>query len=597
MHVIATAGHVDHGKSTLIRQLTGMEPDRWAEERRRGLTIDLGFAWTRLPDGCTAAFVDVPGHERFVPNMLAGVGPVPAVLFVVAADEGWMPQSSEHLDALDGLGVRHGLLAITRCDLADPRSATEQARDRLRDTGLADIPAVHVSGRTGAGIGELRHELDELIHRLPEPDRDADVRLWVDRAFTIHGAGTIATGTLAAGTLRHGDQLHLHPADAEAAVRGLQALGSTQRQVGALARVAVNLRGVDLDQVRRGSALLTPKRWLSTDVLDARIFRTPVADLPRELMLHIGAAAVSARVRPLGHDTARLALRAPLPLRIGDRALLRDPGSQRICGGLIVLDVRPPQLTRRGAARARAVELATIDGRPDGAAELRRRRLIRADELRAMGATPPGPGPWLLDEAHRTDLGDRLAELLAQHHRSNPLDDGMPAEAARRALGLPDPALLSEIAPVAGASLRAGRLRRGPAPLPANVHHAVEQIRRALADHPFQAPTAEELAALGLGDKELAAAERIGALLRLAPGLVLLPDAEQAALPRLATLPEPFTPSQARRALDTSRRVAVPLLELLARHGRTQRLPDGTHRLVSQPLASGNTEGNWTPRR
>ncbi|MGI8313106.1 selenocysteine-specific translation elongation factor [Saccharopolyspora hattusasensis] len=606
MHVIATAGHVDHGKSTLIRELTGMEPDRWAEERRRGLTIDLGFAWTRLPDGCTAAFVDVPGHERFVPNMLAGIGPVPAVLFVVAADEGWMPQSDEHLDALNALGVRHGLLAVTRCDLAAPCAAAEQARDRLRATTLADIPTVHVSGRTGAGLGELRHQIDELIHRLPAADRDADVRLWVDRAFTIRGAGTVVTGTLPAGTLRKDARLQLQPAGVDVTIRGLQALGSSEHQVGAVARVAVNLRGVDLDQVRRGDALLTPDRWLTTDVLDVRIRRatspTSVGTgatprLPRDLVLHIGAAAVGARVRPLGHDTARLTLRTPLPLRIGDRALLRDPGSRRICGGLVVLDVRPPQLTRRGAARARAAELDTMDGRADGAAELRRRGLMHAGDLRAMGATPPGPGRWLLGEEHRDELGTRLDELLTQHHKTHPLEAGMSAEAARRALDLPDPALLPPIAEAAGVSLSDGRLHKGPTPLPERVHRAVETIRRALIDHPFQAPTAGELAELAIGDKELAAAAHAGALLRLAPGLVLLPDAEQAAVTRLAQLPEPFTLSRARQALDTSRRVAVPLLELLARRGRTQRLADGTHRIVSPPPAPGNTESDSTPRR
>ncbi|MEV5536606.1 selenocysteine-specific translation elongation factor [Saccharopolyspora shandongensis] len=597
MHVIATAGHVDHGKSTLIRALTGMEPDRWAEERRRGLTIDLGFAWTRLADGCTAAFVDVPGHERFVPNMLAGVGPVPAVLFVVAADEGWMPQSGEHLDALAALGVRHGLLAVTRCDLADPGPATEQARERLRGTSLAGIPAVHVSGRTGAGLDELRQRLDQLIHRLPPPDRAADVRLWVDRAFTIRGAGTVVTGTLASGSLRRGARLLLHPAGVEASIRGLQALGTPEPQVDAVARVAVNLRGVELDQVRRGDALLAPDRWLTTDVLDVRIDPAASAGTARELVLHIGAAAVGARVRPLGRDTARLTLRAPLPLRIGDRALLRDPGSRSICGGVVVLDVRPPRLTRRGAASERADELAAMDGQPDGAAELRRRRLVRADDLRAMGATPPGPGPWLLDEKHGDVLASRLDDLLARHHERHPLDDGMPAEAARRALDLPDPDLLPPIARAAGITLREGRLHKGRSRLPEHVQRAVETIRRTLVDHPFQAPTAGELAELGLGEKELAAAAHAGALLRLAPGLVLLPGADEAAVPRLARLPEPFTLSQARQALDTSRRVAVPLLELLARRGRTQRLADGTHRVVSPPRAPGNTGGNPTPRR
>ncbi|SEG04424.1 selenocysteine-specific elongation factor [Saccharopolyspora kobensis] len=579
MHVIATAGHVDHGKSTLVRRLTGTDPDRWAEERRRGLTIDLGFAWTRLADGCTAAFVDVPGHERFVPNMLAGIGPVPAVLFVVAADEGWMPQSDEHLDALDALGVRHGVLAVTRSDLADPAAATEQAAARLAGTTLAGIPAVQVSGTTGTGVDALRGELDALFHRLPPPDHDADVRLWIDRVFTVRGAGTVVTGTLTAGTLRIGDRLRLHPAGISCTVRGLQALGSPESQVGAVARVAVNLRGVDCAQARRGDALLAPDRWLTTEVFDVRIHPAPTS-WPAELVLHIGSAATTVRVRPLGPVHARLTSRLPLPLRIGDRALLRDPGGHRIHGGLHVLDVRPPALTRRGAARARAAELAAMSTSPDGRAELDRRRVIRADELRAMGASPPGAGRWLISEEHRAELAARLVEVLTRHEQDDPLAGGMPVEAARRALDLPDSALVAEVAARAGIALRAGQLRHEHPQLPGHVHRAVAAVREALLDHPFRAPTAAELAALGLGDRELAAAARVGELLRVAPGLVLLPDAEQQAVERLTPLPEPFTLSQARQALDTSRRVAVPLLELLAHRGRTRRLPDGTHRVV-----------------
>src|ERR1051326_4112834 len=177
MHVVATAGHVDHGKSTLVRALTGMEPDRWAEERRRGMTIDLGFAWTDLPAGpgpaaTTVAFVDVPGHERFVPNMLAGIGPVPAVMVVVAADEGWMPQSREHLEALDALNVRHGLLVVTRSDLMDPELARDEALEHLAATSLGGVPAVCVSGATGEGLDELRAALGALVAGLPAPDPD-----------------------------------------------------------------------------------------------------------------------------------------------------------------------------------------------------------------------------------------------------------------------------------------------------------------------------------------------------------------------------------------------------------------------------------------
>src|SRR3954447_5709596 len=211
MYVVAAAGHVDHGKSTLVRALTGMEPDRFEEERRRGMTIDLGFVWTTLPGGEVVAFVDVPGHERFVPTMLAGVGPVPAVLLVVAADEGWMPQTAEHVAALDALGVRHGVLAVTRSDLADPGPVVADVGARLAPTSLAGLPAVPVSARTGAGRDDLVAALGRLARTLPAPDVDAPVRLWVDRAFTIRGSGTVVTGTLHPGALRTGDAPARHP--------------------------------------------------------------------------------------------------------------------------------------------------------------------------------------------------------------------------------------------------------------------------------------------------------------------------------------------------------------------------------------------------
>ena len=224
MQVIATAGHVNHGKSTLVRALTGMEPDRWAEERRRGLTIDLGFAWMTLPSGQQVAFVDVPGHERFVPNMLAGVGAVPAVLFTVAADEGWMPQSEEHLAAVDALGITHGLLAVTRSDLADPAEARRQALGRLAATSLGDVEAVAVSARTGLGLPALREALDRLAAQLPQPDPAAPVRLWVDRAFRIKGSGTVVTGTLPAGTIHAKQELLLTPSLEPVRVRGIETL-------------------------------------------------------------------------------------------------------------------------------------------------------------------------------------------------------------------------------------------------------------------------------------------------------------------------------------------------------------------------------------
>jgi selenocysteine-specific elongation factor len=580
VHVLATAGHVDHGKSTLVRALTAMEPDRWAEERRRGMTIDLGFVWTSLPSGATVAFVDVPGHERFVPNMLAGVGPAPAAMIVVAADEGWMPQSAEHLAALDALGVRHGLLAVTRSDLADPGEATTRALAEIAATSLGAVEAVAVSGATGRGLDELRAALDRLIAGLPPPEIDAAVRLWIDRSFTIKGAGTVVTGTLGAGRIRTGDELELTGADRPVRVRGLQSLGSPAAEVTAVARVAVNLRGVDKDVIERGAALLTPGRFLLTDLIDVRVHGDPVADLPATITLHAGSAAVPVRVRPLGADTARLRLSRPLPLRIGDRALLRDPGLHHVAGGVTVLDVVPPGLGRRGAAARRAAELAGLDGVPDLAGELRRRLVVRRADLERMGVPTGGGGPWLVDPEHRARLGERLVAEVARHAAEHPLEPGAPVEALRHRLGLPERSLVEALVrpPL---ELRGGRVSAGAPSVPAELTAAVRRAFEDLADRPFVAPEAYRLAELGLGARQVGAAVRAGLVVQLVENVVLPVDAPRRAVEVLAGLPQPFTMSEARRALDTSRRVAVPLLELLDRTGATRRAPDDRRTVIA----------------
>lgn len=582
MHVVATAGHVDHGKSTLVRALTGMEPDRWAEERRRGMTIDLGFAWTRLPSGETVAFVDVPGHERFVPNMLAGIGPVPAAMIVVAADEGWMPQSAEHLAALDALGVRHGLLVVTRADLADPAPATERALREIAATSLGAVAAVGVSPVTGAGLDELRAALDRLVAALPPADPEEAVRLWIDRSFTIKGAGTVVTGTLGAGRLRQGDELELTGAARPVRVRGLQSLGAPVDQVGGTSRVGVNLRGVPKAAAGRGRALLSPGRFLLTDLIDVRVNGDPVAGLPASLTLHTGSAAVPVRVRPLGADTARLRLGSPLPLRIGDRALLRDPGRHHVAGGVTVLDVAPPGLSGRGAAAARAAELATMDGRPDPAGELRRRGLVRRDELARMGVAAganPVTGEWLADPGHWAALRARLVDEVARHAREHPLEPGAPVDALRHRLGLPARALVEALA---GAPLvvRGGRVSTGSTAPPGELVASVDRAFADLSARPFAAPEAYRLAELGLGGREIGAAVHAGLVVRLAENVILRAGAPQVAVQVLAALPQPFTLSEARSALDTSRRVIVPLMELLDRTGSTRRLPDARRTVV-----------------
>ncbi|GAA4193054.1 hypothetical protein GCM10022252_35470 [Streptosporangium oxazolinicum] len=643
MHVVATAGHVDHGKSTLVRALTGMEPDRLAEERRRGLTIELGYAWTELPSGERLAFVDVPGHERFLATMLAGVGPAPAVVFVVAADEGWMPQSEEHLVALETLGVRHGLLVVTRADLADPTQAMERARARLAAGALGGAEALAVSGRTGQGLDELRRALDRLVAGLPAPDPSGPVRLWIDRAFTVRGSGTVVTGTLPSGTITAGDELDLDGVPAR--VRALECLKEPVTSVTGVARVALNLRGEG--EPGRGLALVTPGGWTYTDLVDVRLSpsgagggdpwrpggpgadgdeggdpwrpggspegpggqvrtggsreRNPpppggvghaggwdAGDLPGRLTAHIGSAAVVCAVRPLGGRIARLRLAGRLPLHAGDVLLLRDPGRDRgevrVLARAIVLDPRPPGLRRRGAARERAAELATAP--PDAASLLRTHLLLRTGDLVAMGCVPGRPvcGDWHADPVHWSRLGERLPEVVRRHASAHPLEPGIPVEAARHELALPERRLVVALVrpPLA---LDAGRIVSGPADravLPAPVVRAVERLGAELSARPFQAPEAGRLAELGLGPRELAAAVRAGTLLRVADGIVLLPGADVLAGRVLARLPQPFTVSQARRALGTSRRVAVPLLEHLDRRGLTERV-DEVHRRCRPP--------------
>lgn len=583
--VVATAGHVDHGKTALIRALTGQETDRWAEERRRGLTLDLGYAWTDLPTGDRVAFVDVPGHARFIGNMLAGVGPVPVVLLVVAADEGWREQSAEHLDALVALDVRHGLLAVTRSDLADPAPAAEQARAALAGTGLAGIEDVAVSARTGEGIADLRAALGRLVAQVPAAPAEDRVRLWVDRSFTVSGAGTVATGTLASGTLRVGDRLQL--GDREVAVRGLQSRETDQTEVGPVARVAVNLRQVAADDVPRGSALVTPGAWPRTAQVDVRRTSGPAfTDSPAALTVHAGTAAVAARVRPLDAEHARLTLAEPLWLAPGDRLVLRDTGTARVHGGAQVLDVDPPALRRRGAARRWADRLASATIPPDAVAEVRRRGAMPARRLALLGADPGDPrlvrgGDWVTLEPVLTLWADRLRGVHADERRDQPLSPGPTTAAAARAIRLPDVALLDAVARRAGLVVRDGRVTAPEAPADLGPAEAsVAELERRLGADPFAAPEAGDLDALGLGPRELAAAARAGRLLRVRASpadVVLLPDAVDRARATLAGLPQPFTLSEARQALGTTRRVAVPLLEHLDSLGVTRRV-DGTRR-------------------
>lgn len=566
MHVIATAGHVDHGKSTLVQTLTGSDPDRLEVEHERGLTIELGYCWTDLGAAGTVAFVDVPGHERFISTMLAGIGFVPACLFIVAADDPWMPQAAEHLAALDALNVQHAVVAVTRCDLADPGAAMQRVRHVFAETTLAGSPVVAVSAVTGDGLDELRGHLAAMIRDLPQPDPSADIRLWADRRFTIKGAGTVITGTLGAGTIRAGDEFDTTAGRVR--VRGIQALNTDRTSVAGTARIALNLSG-DIESLTRGDVLWSPDVWLTTATVDVRL-RGQAGPLPARPVLHIGAASLTVRARPLGEQHARLNLDQALPLRPGDRAILRDPGDRRLWGA-VVLDPLPPDLTRRGAGAARAEQLAVVPARPDITSEIERRGIVSSGLLRQLGIDTSARD-YHMSSALRDRLRAQAPAIVEAHH--DPRDPGMPVDVLAARLGLPASELVHEIV-VPPLTVKQSRVYAGiDTQLPHRISQALDTLGARFARAPFDAPTAGDVRELGLSGKDLGAAARAGRIIQPEPGIVLPADAAERASELLERLPQPFTTSQARQALGTSRRVAIPLLDYLDRERITKRLPD-----------------------
>jgi selenocysteine-specific elongation factor len=412
----------------------------------------------------------------------------------------------------------------------------------------------------------------------PPPTTTGRVRLWVDRAFSITGSGTVVTGTLGAGTLRVGDALDLRGRLVR--VRALQSLGKPYDDVPAIARVAVNLRGVEREEVSRGDALLTPDSWRASSVIDVRLSN---AELPAELVLHVGSAGVPVRVRPLGGTVARLTLRERLPLQPGDRAVLRDPGGHRVAAGAVVLDVDPPPLQRRGAAAARAEQLTRSHDGPDLRSELARRGALRRADAAALGLRVTEheeirvEGDWLIAPERWARWCVDLTGVVDRYSADHPLEPAIPGEEARRAIDLPDLRLLSLLAAEVGLEQVAGRIRRpGVAP---TLGADVERLAARLDAEPFAAPERPELDELGIGRREIAAAVAAGRLLRLPQDVLLPPDAPARAMRLLAALPQPFTVSAARQALGTTRRVAIPLLEHLDARGWTRRL-DGVLREV-----------------
>jgi len=600
LRVIATAGHVDHGKSSLIVRLTGIDPDRWDEEKRRGLTIDLGYAWCTLPSGREVGFVDVPGHERFVRNMLAGVGPVRMVLFVVAADEGWKPQSEEHLEILDVLGVAGGVVALTKRDLVDAGTlaiAEDEVRERIAGTALEGAPVVAVSAQTGEGLPDLVAALDAVVGTAPPPE-DARPRLFVDRVFAIKGAGTVTTGTLVGDCLRIGEEIEAAPTGERARIRGLQTHKEREDVACPVSRVAANLVGIDRARIARGDVLVVPGAWAPTSVFDATI--RPVRDLPRGIptrgafMVHAGSAETEAAVRfldgPDGERFVRIRTARPLVLDVGDRFVLREVGRRITVGGGRVLDVAPPRAAdarHRGFLARRAA--ADRDGFP--ALLIEERGTVRADEVAALTglAVPADAGGWCVSPAVRASATAAAADLLTAYHQEHPLEEGAPLAAARtavldgaRAAGVRPPrevadALMELL--VADALLdRRGdlvRLRAHEVRLDARSEDLGRLVAAVGGEHEAQPPTVKELRAAGFPRELLDAAGRAGTVVRISPELVVAPSlvarATQLAHDHAA---DGLTVAALREALGTSRKYAVPLAEYLDRQGVTRRVGD-----------------------
>ncbi len=418
MHVIGTAGHVDHGKSTLIAALTGIHPDRLKEEQEREMTIDLGFAWMDLPNGETIGIVDVPGHRDFIENMLAGVGGIDAAVFIVAADEGVMPQTREHLAILDLLQVERGVIALTKIDLVEDADwldlVEEDIRSLFDQSSLAGAPLVRVSAKTGMGLEQLKEALAKVLQDTPARPDLGRPRLPVDRVFTIAGFGTVVTGTLLDGHLRVGDEIVILPEGLKGRIRGLQTHRMKEEMAVPGSRTAVNISGVTVDQIRRGDVLAHPRQYSATQRIDAQFRMVHNASGPlrhsTEVKVFIGSAEVLGRVRLIGADQlnpgekgwVQLELRGPIVAVRGDRYILRRPSPGETFGGGQVLDPQPKRRHKRYAAEVLERLAALAEGTPG--------------EVLLQAASAVGIAPWgvLARQARLEDaqLKRALEELL-----------------------------------------------------------------------------------------------------------------------------------------------------------------------------------------
>jgi selenocysteine-specific elongation factor len=617
--VIGTAGHVDHGKTALVKALTGIDTDRWEEEQRRGITIDLGFAPLDLGDGLHASIVDVPGHEDFVRNMVAGATGVDVALLVVAADEGVMPQTVEHTAILEFLAVGAGVVALTKADLVDAdwlALVRSDVAERLAGSAIPWEAPVAVSALAGSGLDELRVALRRAAQRARARAASDLFRLPVDRVFSLPGAGTVVTGTTWSGSVAVGAEVLVHPGPVRARVRSVEVHGRREQQALPGRRTALALVGLDREQARRGSVVVSDVAWRPTVALDAMVRLLPSARplTHRSLVrLHLGTAEVTARIVPAGErldpggpaQAARLRLAEPVLARWGDRGVLRAASPMTTIGGCVVVDPwpapkpgRPRDLAARAEAdpveRVRAFVLAAGNAGVPVEDLLVRAGLDAAglQEVigRLLGAGVSEIGGRLVPQAAEEAARDRVLDQVAAFHRDHPLLPGMPLEAFRRLAG--GPALAARLAEQLGSQgrlLQDGgwvRLAEHRAAVPAGLAEASRLIQGELEAAGFEGRTASELAARTPGAPAGEIAEflvrdgtaiRVGkdryytrAHLEAVVGKVL---AEVQALGRA-------TPSQLRAAIGLTRKYLIPILEWMDAQGLTVR--DGDARRAAR---------------
>jgi selenocysteine-specific elongation factor len=564
MRVVATAGHVDHGKSSLVRALTGTDPDRFPEEKERGLTIDLGFAFCSLPSGQVVGFVDVPGHERFVKNMLAGVGAVDVALLVVAANEGWMPQTEEHMQILDLLDVRHGMVALTKTTLVDAEALAAMWLDVEARVGW---PVVSVDSLTGRGLDDARALLDTVLHNAPAPCDAGRPRVWVDRVFTVRGAGTVVTGTLTGGALARDQEVMIEPGDRRAIrIRGIESRHVELDHARPGTRVALNLTGVDHTAIERGVAVVAPDQWAVVETVDVALRVLPGRSLPKRgtVHAHAGSGDQVARLRLLDGDGryARLRLSTALPLAPGDRLVLRSSGAQATVAGAEVLDVAPARTTAEALERvSRPLGERVLEARPwCTPAEMAR---LAGDEHAADGYAVT-IGKWMV--APETLLRVRARAVKMAEAEPVPLTAVATAcgiDAARlRAALVDDPSLVIEH-DVVRTSGQPGVVEDA----------AARDLIAALRASPLAPPAPADL---GAPRSLVRALVRAGAVIEL-DGIVFATSALDNARERISQLVierESITVADVRDLLGTSRKYVLPIVNRMDAEGVTRRRGD-----------------------